>query len=332
MSRGRGRRWVVTVILSLMAQAAAPSRRILVHGHRGARAMRPENTIPAFEYAIKAGTDALEMDMAVTRDNVIVISHDPILEAPVCTGPRPRAVIHELRLAQVREWDCGAVKNPNFPNQVPVPGTKMPTLDEVLSLSKLGKFEFNIETKSFADKPEYTPSPEEFVRLFLAKVGEHHLEKRVMLQSFDFRTLVACEKIAPRLRRVALTEKDPRDFVTIAREGGHAHIISPNYELVTREKVEAAHRAGLQVVPWTVNKPAEWDRMIEAGVDAIISDDPAVLIAYLKSKGLRGKGRALVGRVCNLRPIFNRPPRSVNATPWLLGGRGFSLLQPSFMP
>jgi glycerophosphoryl diester phosphodiesterase len=267
--------------------SAEHNRRILVHGHRGARAMRPENTIPAFEYAIKAGVDVLEMDMAVTRDNIIVISHDPILEAPVCTGPRPRAVIHELTLAEVRQWDCGAVQNPNFPKQVPVSGTKMPTLDEVLSLSKLGKFEFNIETKSFADKPEYTPSPEEFVRLFLAEVGKHHMEKRVMLQSFDFRTLVACEKMAPRIRRVALTEADQRDFVTIAGEGGHAQIISPNYELVTREKVEAAHRAGLQVVPWTVNKPADWDRMIEAGVDAIISDDPAELIGYLKGKGLR---------------------------------------------
>jgi glycerophosphoryl diester phosphodiesterase len=286
MSRDRGRLCVVTVILSLMPQTAAPSKRILVHGHRGARAMRPENTIPAFEYAIKAGVDALEMDMAVTRDNVIVISHDPILEAPVCNGPRPRAVIHELTLAEVREWDCGAVKNPNFPNQVPAPGTKMPTLDEVLSLSKLGKFDFNIETKSFADKPEYTPSPEEFVRLFLSEVRKHHLEKRVMLQSFDFRTLVACEKMAPRLRRVALTEADQRDFVTIAREGGHAQNISPNYELVTKAKIEVAHRAGLQVVPWTVNKPADWDRMIEAGVDAIISDDPAGLIAYLKAKGV----------------------------------------------
>ena len=249
--------------------------------------MRPENTIPAFEYAIKAGVDVLEMDMAVTRDNVIVISHDPILEAPICTGPRPRAVIHELTLAEVRQWDCGAVRNPDYPKQTPVPGTKIPTLDQVLNLSKRGKFEFNIETKIFADKPEYTPSPEEFVRLFVAEVGKHRLEKRVMLQSFDFRTLVACEKMAPRIRRVALTENDERDFVTIAGEGGHARIMSPHFHLVTREKVEAAHRAGLQVVPWTVNKPADWNRMIEAGVDAIISDDPAALIGYLKEKKLR---------------------------------------------
>ena len=278
---------LAVLCLIIVMSPAANTNRILVHGHRGARAMRPENTIPAFEYAIKAGVDALEMDMAVTRDNVIVISHDPILEAPVCTGPRPSAVIHELTLAEVRQWDCGAVQNPHFPKHQCVPGTKMPTLDEVLSLSTQGNFEFNIETKSFPDKPRYTPAPEEFVRLFLEQVRKHHLEKRVMLQSFDFRTLVAARKMAPEIRRSALTEFDKRDFVAIAPDAGQAQIISPNYSLVTKEKVQAAHKAGLQVVPWTVNTPADWDKMIDAGVDAIISDDPAALIAYLKGKGLR---------------------------------------------
>ncbi len=279
--------WCAVGILVVQMGFAETGKKVLVHGHRGARAMRPENTIPAFEYAIGVGVDALEMDMAVTKDNVIVISHDPILEPPVCSGPQPTAVIHELTLAQVREWDCGKVQNPHFPKQTPVPGTRMPTLDEVLRLADRGNFEFNIETKSFADKPQYTPSPEEFVRLFLEQVRKHHLEKRVMLQSFDFRTLVACQKVAPDIRRSALTESDPRDFVTIAHEGGDAQIVSPYFALVTHEKVEAAHRAGIQVVPWTANKPELWDKLIAAGVDAIISDDPAALIQYLKQKGLR---------------------------------------------
>src|SRR5882762_839389 len=101
--------------------AAADKRRILVHGHRGARARRPENTTPAFEYAIAQGVDALEMDMAVTKDGVIVISHDPILEPPVCTGPRDGVAIRELTLSEVREWDCGAKQNPRFPEQQTVP-------------------------------------------------------------------------------------------------------------------------------------------------------------------------------------------------------------------
>jgi len=277
---------VVYVMLYHMPVVAAGGPRILVHGHRGARARRPENTIPAFEYAIQEGVDALEMDMAVTKDNVIVISHDPILEAPVCNGPQPKAVIHELTLAEVRQWDCGALRNPNFANQQPVAGTRMPTLDDVFRLAPRGSFDYNIETKSFPDKPQYTPAPEEFARMVLAKVREYGLEKRIILQSFDFRTLVAMKNLAPEIRLSALTETDPRDFAAIAKEA-EAGIVSPNFHLVTPEKVEAAHRAGLQVAPWTVNTPQDWDRMIQAKVDAIISDDPAELIAWLKSRGLR---------------------------------------------
>ena len=265
---------------------AADASRILVHGHRGARARLPENTMPAFEYAIQAGVDALEMDIAVTKDGVVVISHDPMLRRPVCTGPRDNAVIHELTLAEVRQWDCGAVRNPMYANQKPVPGTHIPTLDDVFRLASRGTFDYNIETKSFPDKPEFTPPPEEFARMVLAKIREHGLEKRVILQSFDFRTLVAMKKLAPEIRLSALTEADKREFAEIAKEAG-AGIVSPNYMLVTRGKVEAAHRAGLQVVPWTVNRAADWEKMIDAGVDGIISDDPAELVAYLRERRLR---------------------------------------------
>ena len=266
---------------SLMSQTSEP--RILVHGHRGARARRPENTIPAFEYAIQHGVDALEMDMAVTKDNVIVISHDPILEPPVCHGPQPQAIIHQLTLLQVKEWDCGAQQNPRFATQQAIPGTRMPTLDEVFALATQGTFDYNIETKSFPDKPQYTPTPEVFAQIVLDKIRHYKLEKRIILQSFDFRTLRAMHKLAPEIRLSALVENDDRDFVTMAKEA-QAGIISPNLKLVTPEKVEAAHHAGLQVVPWTANTPAEWDFLISSRVDAIISDDPATLIAYLKHR------------------------------------------------
>ena len=274
------------ILVSLFSFAGNPSR-ILVHGHRGARARMPENTLPAFEYAIQQGVDALEMDMAVTKDNVIVISHDPILETPVCSGPRNGVVIHTLTLAEVRQWDCGAVQNPNFHTQKAIPGTRMPTLDDVFQLASRGAFDYNIETKSFPDRPEYTPPPDEFARMVLDKVRHYKLEKRVILQSFDFRTLVAMRKLAPEIRLSALTEMDPRAFTTIAKEAGNAEIVSPYYKLVTADKVAAAHAAKIQVVPWTVNDPAQWDRLIDAKVDAIISDDPAALIAYLKQRGLR---------------------------------------------
>jgi glycerophosphoryl diester phosphodiesterase len=293
---------IVLLSLGMIAagMAAEGPRSILVHGHRGARAVRPENTIPAFEYAIAAGVDVLELDMAVTKDNVVVVSHDPLLHGPVCKGPVKEAAIHSLTLEaaihsltleaaihsltlrEVKEWECG-VGNPNFPRQQVIPGTRIPTLDEVFALAPKGKFEFNIETKIFADHPELSPSPEEFVKLVLAEVKKHHLESRVMLQSFDFRTLHAMRKIAPEIRRVALYEGLPKDFVEIAKEAD-AKIVSPQYRLVTAEQVAKAHAAELQVVPWTPDDPADWDRLIASKVDAIITDDPAGLIEHLKRK------------------------------------------------
>src|SRR5437588_7121036 len=117
-----------TAVFALMlgAVVGAPGeRKIEVHGHRGARGMRPENTLPGFEYAIAQGVDVLELDMAVTKDNVVVVSHDPHLQPPVCSGPQSKAAIHDLTLEQVRQWDCGKVQNPGFAKQTPVPGTRM---------------------------------------------------------------------------------------------------------------------------------------------------------------------------------------------------------------
>ncbi len=275
-------------VLTSLGVLTLLSAEILVHGHRGARARMPENTIPAFEYAIREGADVLELDLAVTKDNVLVVSHDSYLHGPMCKGPVERAVIRELTLAQVREWDCGAAQvNPQFPQQKQVPGTKMPTLDEVLALAKKSKVEFNIETKISPAKPELAPSPDAFAELLVRAIEKHKLVERCMIQSFDFRTLVAARKLNPKIRLSALYQNGPKDYVTLSKEAANAEIVSPIYPNVTPEKVKAAHAAGLQVVPWTPNTPADWDRMIDAGADAIITDDPAALIAHLRKRGLR---------------------------------------------
>jgi len=214
---------------------------------------------------------------------VVVVSHDPVLEPPVCTGPREKAVIRELTLAEVRQWDCGAKQNPGFPKQQTVAGTRVPTLEEVFALAPKGKFLFNIETKSFPDHPELTPPPAEFARMVLELIRKHHLEKRVVLQSFDFRTLHAMKELAPEIALSALYSGPAKDFVAIGKEGG-AGIVSPVFNLVTAAQVKAAHAAGLQVLPWTANRPEDWARLADAGVDGIITDDPAALIAWLKQR------------------------------------------------
>jgi len=305
---------------SLLALLAGGPKAIQVQGEMGAGGMRPGNTLPSFEAAIAAGADVIEMDMQVSKDNVIVISHDPILHPPYCTGPKPDAVIRELTLQEIREWDCGATPIPGFPRQQTVPGTRMPTLDEVFALAPRGRFLFNIETKitprrrsleearaivlSVAQPkpsgedldrraralmlqgPEMTPPPEEFARMVLEVIRKHRLESRVILESFDFRTLIAMKKLEPRIQLSALCMGPDLDFVKIGKESG-AGIVSPMFTFVTAEKVRAAHAAGLQVLPWVANDTATWDRLISAGVDSILTDYPADLVAYLKQRGLR---------------------------------------------
>lgn len=263
----------------------ADRQHILVHGHRGARARRPENTLPAFRYAIEQGVDVLELDVAVTKDDIAVVSHDPLLNAAICTGPVTGIAIRTLTLQQLRAYDCGAKQNPRFPLQVPVPGTRIPTLHEVFALGLGNAVQFNVETKIFADKPELTPAPEPFARLIFDAVRRHGLEKRVILQSFDPRTLQAMKQMNPAVPRAALFDTQ-RDWVATAREFD-ATLLSPEFHLVSPELVVQAHAAGLQVVPWTANQPSEWATLAAAGADAIISDDPAALIAWLKTRGLR---------------------------------------------
>jgi glycerophosphoryl diester phosphodiesterase len=270
---------------------AAP--RIQVHGHRGARAVRPENTLPAFEYAMAQGVDVLELDLAVTKDDVLVVSHDSRMNPAICKGPAgSETVIRRMTLAQLRQWDCGAIANAGFPKQAAAPGTRVPALQEVFDLvkEKRSGVAFNIETKISPVKPEEAPAPERFVELVLEIVRKNGLTSRVILQSFDFRTLHAMKKLEPKMRLSALypfsMNAPHRTLVDVAKEAG-AGIVSPHFTRVKAEEVAAAHKAGLAVVAWTANEPAVWDQLIAAKVDAIISDDPAALIAYLKGKGLR---------------------------------------------
>lgn len=294
--------------LSLCALAAllvspVQAETILVHGHRGSRATRPENTIPAFEYAIQHGADVLELDLAVTKDNVLVVSHFPFITADypgerVCLGPPlpPHTAIHTLTLAQVEQYDCGSKTLAAFPKQVAVPGTHIPTFEQVLDLAPQGTFDFNVETKIFPNHPELSPGPEQFVQMIDEAVKRHHLQSRVILQSFDFRTLRAMKTLDPAIRRSALfgdpkydgmmgiTDPD-KGFVSLGRKS-EATILSPSFELVTPDNVAAAHSAGLQVMPYTVDKPEDWQKMADAHVDAIITDDPEALLAWLRSRSL----------------------------------------------
>ena len=217
------RLYAFSLLLMAVMPPAAHAATILVHAHRGGRAFRPENTLVSFRYGIEVGADVLELDLAVTKDNVLVVSHSPYLTQPEptephlqaavaherrCDGPPlpPGTLIRSLTLAQLRQYDCGAHTLANFPHQVAVPHTPIPTFEEVLDLAPLGSFQYNVETKSFPAHPDFTPAPEPFAQMIDDAVRRHHLVDRVILQSFDFRTLIAMKKIDPQMRLSALVE------------------------------------------------------------------------------------------------------------------------------
>lgn len=294
--------WLPLTLLALAVPLTGHAKvrskaKIQVQGHRGARALRPENTLPAFDYALEAGVDVLELDLLMTKDDRLVVMHDPHVSPVLCSGPRGRAVpkglaVRTLTLAKLQTFDCGAKKNPRFPKQQPVPGTRIPTFEAVLDHVLASKHpsaqrvHFNIETKLEPAHPELFGRPKAIAARVVRLLKARGLLDRAVLQSFDARTLVAAKALAPTLRTSMLISDNAPPLVPIAKALG-ASFISPHHEWITAENVRELHAAGIKVVPWTANDAAAWQRLVAMEVDGIISDDPAALIAWLTQRGLR---------------------------------------------
>lgn len=289
---------LLTLLVCCAAAAGAEeaARKIEVHGHRGTRGTRPENTLAAFKEALRVGVDVLELDMNVTADGTLVVSHDRFVNTEICLGPKgekPAAnlAISSLNLAELKGYDCGTLRNPKFPKQVPVPGEKMPTLAEVFELVRrstepaAAKVGFNIETKIVPGEPEVSPSPEIFAMLVVEALKEHGMTGRTVVQSFDWRTLAEIRKLDPKIKLAQLTEANLLDPAALA--ASKAEVISPWFKWTTAEMVAALHKAGKKAAPWTLNDKKDWDKAVEYGVDAVITDYPEEFIAYLKGKKLR---------------------------------------------
>ncbi|MBK0394124.1 glycerophosphodiester phosphodiesterase [Ramlibacter algicola] len=300
-----------------LATCAFAAHAIDLQGHRGARGLRPENTLPAFEHALRLGVTTLEMDAAITSDGVVVISHDPALNPDLVRGADGQwittpVVIRSITYEQTQAYDVGRLRpggsyGKSFPDQQPVDGTRIPKLAEVFELVKRLKadhVQFDIETKIDLRNPQNTLEPEPFVQKLLEVIRAHGMEDRVMVQSFDWRTLQVLHKLAPRMRTVYLTTQSPRGSnldspiysagFTLAQHGSVPAMVkaaggttwSPNYQALTPDLVKQGQALGLQVIPWTVNEEADMGRLLDWGVDGIISDRPDRVRNVLKARGL----------------------------------------------
>jgi len=266
------------------------SQAIDLQGHRGARGLLPENTLPAFQRALELGVDTLELDCGVTRDGVMVVHHDRRLNPDVARGPDgkwvtgPAPTIRSLTFAELQRYDVGRLRpgseyQRRFPDQKAVDGARIPRLAEVLKLNS----RFNIETKISPEHPDETVGPEEFARLMIREIRA--AGAKATIQSFDYRTLKVVEREAPEIATVYLAEgrhADPR----IAQAAG-ARIWSPSFHAVDARVARQAKALGLAVVVWTVNETADIARMLDLGLEGIISDYPDRVLAELKRRGAR---------------------------------------------
>ena len=299
---------------------AAPAYSLDIQGHRGARGLLPENTLPAFARALEIGVSTLELDCGVTRDGVVVVSHDRTLNPDLARDARGEwlggaaPAIWKLTYEELQRYDVGRLMPESlyaqrFPRQQSIDGARIPRLADVFELVRRAgneRVRFNIETKISPLHPDETASPEVFVGALLQVIRHARFEARVAIQSFDWRTLQIVQKEAPGIPTVYLTARDtsPRNVhpgetawtpgYRLSQFGGSlprmvkaagGAVWSPSYTELTREALVEAHAVGLKVIPWTVNDEADMRRLIDWGVDGIISDYPDVLLGLVRTLG-----------------------------------------------
>ncbi|MBI1942758.1 MAG: glycerophosphodiester phosphodiesterase [Betaproteobacteria bacterium] len=285
-------------LIFLLASAACHA--FDLQGHRGARGLAPENTLPAFARALSIGVSTLELDVGVTRDGVVVVHHDRTLNPDIARGADGRwlekrgPAIHALDFAELQRYDIGRLRPGSdyarpFAEQQAADGARIPRLSEVFALArKAGNdaVRFNIETKISPQAPEETLPPEPFARALIAEIRGAAMAARSTIQSFDWRTLKVVQDEAPEIATVYLTGSkfDASALASIKSAGGK--IWSPSYRSLSEPTLKQARALGLRVVPWTVNETAQIAAMIELGVDGIISDRPDLVRAEMQRRGM----------------------------------------------
>jgi glycerophosphoryl diester phosphodiesterase len=294
-----------------------------LQGHRGARGLAPENTLAAFAKALEIGVTTLETDLAVTSDGVLVLSHDPVLNPDIVRGAdgswlsAPGPAINTLTLAELKRFDVGRIDPSSryaqqFSGQKPADGERIPALAELFELvRRAGKgVRFNIETKVSPDKPGESPDPDTFARLVVEAIRAARLSSRATIQSFDWRTLLAANKLAPEIEIVCLTDpstlrdksdgagRAPSPWLAGLDPADHGGSIprlvkaagcgswSPRFSELTLALVEEAHALALKVVPWTVNAREDMARIIDMKADGLITDYPDRAREVMAEKGM----------------------------------------------
>jgi glycerophosphoryl diester phosphodiesterase len=273
---------------SVSAQIYTP--KFDLQGHRGARGLQPENTIPAFLLALDSGVTTVELDLAITKDKQIVVSHEPWMSSEICLRADGSVIsqkdekklnIYQLTYNEVKEFDCGSKGNSRFPEQQKIK-THKPLLRDVIvaiedHIRSFTQYEvdYNIEIKTTPESDnKYHPTPQEFSDMVYNLLDEYLPLERIVIQSFDFRVLKYWHAKYPHVRLAALVENKRSVDANLKDLGFRPTIYSPYYTLLSREKVRYLQRQKIRVIPWTVNEEADMKKMHDIGVDGFITDYP----------------------------------------------------------
>ena len=268
-----------------------------LHGHRGCRGLRPENALPAFLHALALGVDVLEMDVVISADHQVVVSHEPWLNPAICLSPEgqiiekspsPRFNLYQMPYATIRRCDCGLRRHPGFPEQISEPAYK-PLLREVLATTEAviraaGRppIRYAIEIKSSpGDDNIFHPAPKDFLSLVLAEINNAQVAARTTILCFDPRILRLAHQQQPDIATCLLLEADQPWLASIQELGFVPTTLGPDFTSVTAAAVHELrrHYQGLRLVPWTVNQQSDMITLMALGVDGVTTDYPNRFLA-----------------------------------------------------
>lgn len=260
-----------------------------LQGHRGARGLMPENTIPAMIKALDLGATTLELDLAITKDGEVIVSHEPWINGMICLDPSGNKIakenrehnIYQLTYSEVSQYDCGSKAHVGFAKQVNFRTSKPRLIDLIDEVEQyvadldLIKPKYNIEIKSSPEGDNvYHPNPKDFSDKVHAVIDSHLDWDRVNIQSFDFRILQYYHQTYPKVTLSMLVDNAANANAQLENLGFQPAIYSPYFVALTAKIVSELQDKGMKVIPWTVNSEEQMTNLLDMGVDGIITDYP----------------------------------------------------------
>lgn len=293
--------FIYLIVMAILGQSCTEvPKSIDLQGHRGNRGLYPENTIPAFMAALDAGVTTLEMDVVISKDKQVVVSHEAFFSHEIATTPEGLEIteanekshnIYQLTASEIAKYDVGLRPHARFPNQKKMSVSKPLLKEAILAAEKhakdhgLKKPFYNIEIKRNSDFDNvFHPEVAEFVQLVLDQIAVFDIAERICIQSFDLETLKEVKRVSPNTTLALLIENRQSFDENIKKLGFTPEIYSPYFELVDELLMKQCASQNIKVIPWTVNEEADVMKLIELNVDGIITDFPGKVKDILQKK------------------------------------------------